>query len=196
MTQVLSVIDQTTTKGSSKGPYLFYVASSSTAWLNGNTPPSTGSLVTAASTITVQPAPTGVTEVAIKEGTLTNFKILTLITTNVVTNVVTLVSITPSAKPFTGLAPHGWNGSLPNVHQIATQIDKKIATVTTISAAPTGSSKYLIKRQHAEWITATVNGMIVSWVNNYTPVGLHAVSTIGTDGANSSTIVTIEVVTG
>lgn len=199
VTRVLSVVEPTTTKGTSKGPYLFHVASGSTYWLNGNTPPSTGSLVTAASTVTVQPAPTGATEAAANGGTSTSFSTLTLTTTNVLTNVLTLVSLTPSAKPFTGLAPNGWNSSSPTVHGAETtklQVDKEIATNTTLFAAPTGSGKRLAKKQQNEWISGTINGVIVPWVNNYTPAIHKAASTSSADEASSSTTVTFELLAG
>ena len=199
VTQVVSVVEPKTSEHTEKGPYLFHVESGTTVWLNDKTPPGTASFVTGASTIIVQPAPTEVLGDKEQEGTTTHFSTITLTSTAVQTHVLTLLSVTPSAKPFTGIAPYGWNSSVPIQKHVATEgakvFDEKVQD-TTIATRPTKVFHRRFKRQSEEWITATINGVVVSWVNNYTPPIAGAVSTTSASEPSLSTTVTLQIVEG
>ena len=199
VTQVISLVEPKTSEHADRGPYLFHVVSDTTVWLNDKTPSGTASLVTAASTIVVQPAPTPVLADKEQDGTTTSFSTITLTTTDVHTHVLTLVRVTPSAKPFTGIAPYGWNSSMPVQKHVASEgakvYDEKMHN-TTIATRPTKVFRRRFKRQSEEWITATINGVVVSWVNNYTPPVAGAVSTTSAFEPSLATTVTLQVVEG
>ena len=147
---MLSVLEATSLPvESTQGPYSFAEHSGTTIWLGGKTPPSTKSFVIETSAITVLPVPesyivdSGATPDASSFSTLT----LTATTSKVFTETLTesLSTSEPSAKPFTGLAPYGWNSSL------TTFITVKASVASNDLVRPTGEAYSTGKIHSPRW---------------------------------------------
>lgn len=81
---------------------------------------------------------------------------------------VTSVSGTAKASFYKGFGPNGWGWNATTFTTTATKVPTKVVATT---AATTGS---LVRRlplkvrdNNPDWITATIDGIVVSWENNF-----------------------------
>lgn len=174
---------------SASGLYSFFVGTNGiTAWLGGQTPPATESQVTATVTVVIEPQPSSSwvssTEKAqtISIETVTMTSVFTDLLTETLTVSSPVASISTSPGTFNGIGPYGWNvttlqrvkvtGSGPGHYLSATSASSVRApqwTKPSSGLAPAPSVWYHPheKRQVGAVVTATINGVVVSWTNSY-----------------------------
>ena len=183
-TQIVSIIQA----ASPPGVYSFTENNGTTTWLGGQTPPSTLSLLTSTAFITLQPVIFTSSSVSGESAQSTSYLTVSLTTTITETSTLTMTSssvTSAAAGAFTGLAPNGWNATtLMSVKAAATasgsakpyiyQVDvKDKAAFANRTACYSGKcsrkSTRLLKARQVEGdvISATINGVVVSWTNNY-----------------------------
>lgn len=175
-----------------QGPYYFTENDGTMVWLNGKTPPEGQSFITSSTVFTVQPIPAN--SLTSNEGTLlsTSYSTIFLYSVSTVyqTESVTKTIPTPSTLPKTlfGLGSSGWNTTsrlqlkenfaasgtgLLNQLQQQTGSPNGAATQSTsknpllASSQSSNATKDLEARQLGSVVTATVDGIVVSWINNY-----------------------------
>ncbi len=189
-THVIQVIKATTLPG----PYSFTEDNGTTSWMGGQTPPASASLVTSTLFITLQPVSTPVSESASAAMT-TSY--VTISSTQTVTHTYTKTLIeslstmpgstkTYTGHGYTGLGSAGWNSTLttflklkviptgsgratPSVYEPGAPIDSwsRQGGVDASPTSSTNSTRPIKPRQVGEIIVATVDGVAVSWTNNY-----------------------------
>ena len=183
-----------------KGPYYFSEQDGTLVWLDGKTPPATGSFLTSTAFITVQPIPTGLpasakeNAVSTAEGsivstsysTISLYRVSTVYQTKVVTGTIHVPAI--PVKAFVSLGSSGWNTSFtPSVrgdeNKPSVGISKPIvgqtgaiekgdnkpkkSTTHPALAYSTNVSEQLEARQVGALVVATIDGVLVSWINSY-----------------------------
>ncbi len=182
-----------------QGPYSFNVNGDSTSWFGGRTPPSTGSLVTSTSVVTLVPVPES--SPASNKGLEPTVSVTptTSYTTTFLTTVVSWIHIetltksmpssVASAKIFSGLGSNGWNVTYTTLKTVkasdgGSRVVKSAISKTGLNdetplplpgsalTLPASSpSMDLTKHKHARQlgavIDATIDGVVVSWTNNY-----------------------------
>lgn len=136
---------------------------------------------------TSDPAPeaTSVITDPVSESTTTE-STTTITLTSTFTNVITLTapkikapsSSKASTLLFTGIGPNGWNVTRPTAPNAAAPISSRMqyhpGSWSFHHKAPLHTAVPVVKRQMRgpkalEWVTATINGVIVSWGNTYNP---------------------------
>lgn len=145
------------------GPYSFAEENGSTIWLGGKTPTSGAAFVTNTLVVTLQPQPSSTETVSFttSSGTTltsedqTTTSWTTLSSTSFYTHYLT--NLLPAPKPSAYPGNNGWN-----------------ATMTTLQTLPgsahvTASASSTLKRVHPRQVgalvTATINGVVVTWTN-------------------------------
>ena len=178
------------------GPYSFTEANGTTIWLGGKTPPLSAKLVTSTSVITLHPVSTqnsgalqgGSVATTTSYLTLTPTETITQTYTKILTQHTSSVATSPKGYPPYGLA--GWNTSvtLPSTLGSATAGGALIQSSVQVSVSRHSTSqntaasimstaygrsrRHLWGRQAGDFIEATIDGVLVSWVNNYNGIDL------------------------
>lgn len=191
-TQVISVI-QASSLAEGQVAYSFTEDNGTTTWL-GATPPISASLITSTQVVTLQPVPPGYVAPLVETTPVTSY--LTLSATKTVTETLTetqtlAISIAAaSAGAYTGVASNGWNSSIstfitvkfPPTVTIAEKLAYHPGTVYPmvpsgiVPFSPGNATRHIKARDVGE-IVATIDGVAVSWNNNYNGTSL---STSGT----------------
>ena len=179
----------TTSSTIDQGPYYFSVHDGSTVWLGGKTPPVTDSYIkTVTTTVLVEPVPSSVSLSSSEELSITSTK--TVILTSFLTKQPFTETVTETGSPaptslgaLSGTGSYGWNSS--------TSISREISVGTTRSGKFTSGAyatraagfisiekplysepatvfsrrkiQKMKARQAGTFITATINGVVVSW---------------------------------
>ncbi|KAI4262456.1 MAG: hypothetical protein L6R42_002374 [Xanthoria sp. 1 TBL-2021] len=145
------------------GPYSFAEENGSTIWLGGKTPTSGAALVTNTLVVTLQPQPSSTETVSFttSSGTTltsddqTTTSWTTLSSTSFYTHYLT--NLLPAPKPSAYPGNNGWNATVTNLQTLP------------ISAHVTASASSTLKRVHPRQVgalvTATINGVVVTWTN-------------------------------
>ena len=186
-----------TSADADQGPYSFTVNSGITSWLGGKTPPSTATFITSTAIITLVPVPEssqisdkGPKPAASDAHTTTSYTttLLTTVVSEMHTETLTesLPSGTVSTNAFSGFGSSGWNvtyttlvtvksskeGSRvvkPSYPTRGMHDDKQLLLPGSALNPPASSAviKYKHARQVEAVIHATIDGVAVSWTNNY-----------------------------
>lgn len=192
-TKVLGPDDDPVAPQSNAAPagYYYYADNDGTTIWLGNQTPSSGVFVTSTAVITVHPQPSITTEtttiittsqtiLSAEDATSTSFTTLstTSFSTYYHTKEVTIQSAqtpVPSAGLSSYLGSYGWNVTLSKVQKLETFTP--VILPSDVSAHGHGFGKaastasYAIKRYHPRQIgavvSATINGVVVSWTNSY-----------------------------
>ncbi|KAI9796282.1 MAG: hypothetical protein M1835_004405 [Candelina submexicana] len=174
---------------SDHGTYFYAVQSGTTVWLNDKTPSATSGLIYGTTTVIVSPVPTAESE---SDSTTTTTTILKKTSTRFVTVTTTraTTSIPSATRSYPGYGSNGWNSTVSTIPTVAvgptaTGLDKaeqsiyKPTVVVPTSQnpgsgyAPVGTVKpyrqFKEKRAPNQWITATINEHVVSWINTRAP---------------------------
>ena len=176
---------------SEDGNYYFAEQDGTTSWLGGKTPTSGATFVTYTTIISIQPQPatetsiegTGLEEV---DGTTTSTSTLTTSATSFYTHYLTKAltlepasTLAPSERIPPYLGSHGWNATLTRVQSVKSEAMKvQLTDAYTLdnlawsgSNAATATVSYDMRRHHPRQVgavvSATINGMVVSWTNSY-----------------------------
>lgn len=178
-----------------KGPYYFSEHDGTLEWLNGKTPPATGSFLTITTFITVQPVPSNFpalveeTSVATTYSTVSLYRDSTIYRTKVITSTVRVPAI--PVKSFVNPGSAGWNTSYsPKGGKYQILSGKPKPTVWQTGAAHV--TGHLEARQVGAVVVATINGAVVSWINSYdgkptsTPPSPSVASCIGSPASLSA----------
>ncbi|KAI4120683.1 MAG: hypothetical protein LQ338_006835 [Usnochroma carphineum] len=178
----------------SAGYYYYTEDNGTTTWLAGKTPTSGAVYVTNTVVVTVQPQPVtretstifaaSQTTPSLQDGTSTSTVTLssTDFYTHYLTEALTLQSASPSV-PSTRLPPYiasnGWNATLSGVHRVKGSASAPALAGAASGSNPTSPRSGIVattasrpfKRHHPRQIgavvSATINGVVVSWVNSY-----------------------------
>lgn len=149
--------------------------------------PASISLITSTQTVTLQPVTPGY--VAPQEGVTPVTSYQTRSSTETITGTRTetlaISAASASAGAYTGLATNGWNSSMATFITVkspaigSVTIAEKYHPGTAYSMAPSGivpfppgnSTRHINIRDVANLVVATIDGVSVSWTNNYNYVG-------------------------
>ncbi|KAI4272691.1 MAG: hypothetical protein LQ337_005125 [Flavoplaca oasis] len=145
------------------GPYSFAEENGSTVWLGGKTPASGAALVTNTLVVTLQPQPSSTetislttssgTTVTAEDDTTTSWT--TLSSTSFYTHYLTNVVSTPKLSAYLG--NNGWNATATTLHALSSSGHE---------TAPTSiAARRVHPRQVGALVTATINGVVVTWTN-------------------------------
>ena len=188
--QVVSVIHASSpSKG--QAAYSFTEDNGTTTWL-GATPPASASLITSTQVISLEPVPPGYVappaEVTPVTSYLTVSPTKTLTETDVATQTSAVLTASASAGAYTGLASDGWNSSMSTLITVkfpgigSVTIAEKLAqySITAYPMIPSGlvpfprgnKARQNKVRGVENIISATIDGVVVSWTDNYdeTPI--------------------------
>lgn len=175
-----------------QGPYYFTENDGTTVWLNGKTPPGGQSFITSSTVFTVQPIPAD--SFTSNEGTLLStsystiflYSVSTVYQTGSVTK--TIPTLSTLSKTLFELGSSGWNttsalqlkeklvaseiGLLNRIRQQTGGQNSAACQSTSKNSLPASSlssnvTRDLKARQVGSVISATVDGVVVSWINNY-----------------------------
>ncbi|KAL9595154.1 MAG: hypothetical protein Q9219_006610 [cf. Caloplaca sp. 3 TL-2023] len=183
-TKVISVTDAPMPVPTQDDNYYFAEDDGTTTWLGGKTPTSGAVLVTNTVVLTIQPQP--VTETSAAEPSLasedeTTTGYTTISTTSLYTEYLTKAltlhttpTLAPSGNLPSYLGPYGWNSTLSTMQSQATghqpsdiYTDASMTVYSFATVYPSASIAF--KRHHPRQIgavvTATIDGVIVSWTN-------------------------------
>ena len=191
-TNVISIDESSSTSAvADQGPYSFNINNGITSWIGGKKPPSTASLVTSTAIITLVPVPESssvsnkVPEPTASDTPTSTSYITTLLTTMVSEmHTETITESLPfgivSIKVFSGFGSSGWNATYTTLTTIkATEEGSRVVKsdypktdLFSSGSAPTPppsspSIKYKHARDVISIVHATIDGVVVSWTNNY-----------------------------
>ena len=201
-TQVVSVI-QTSSPSEGQALYSFTEDNGTTTWL-GVTPPTSASLITSTQVVTVQPVPPSSVAPPVEATRVTNYLTLsstetlteTLTETHTETQILTVSIASASAGAYTGLASNGWNSSMSKFITVTSPAIGSVKIAEKVEQHPgTGypmvssglvpvsrgnKTRHNKARDIADIIVATIDGVAVSWTNNYagTPLSFSDTSSI------------------
>ena len=184
-TQVVSVI-QASSPSEGQAAYSFTEDNGTTTWL-GATPPASGSLITRTQVVTMQPVPSGYVAPSMEVTPITSYLTVssteTLTETHTETQTLAVLTASASAGAYTGLAANGWNSSISTLITVKSSaigsitILEKLAQYsgTAHPMIPSGvvpfprsnATRHNKIRDIADIISATIDGVIVSWTDNY-----------------------------
>ncbi len=184
-TLVMSVI-QASSPAEGQGAYSFTEENGTTTWL-GEMPPASASLITSTQVVTLQPVPPGYVAPPVEITPVTSY--LTLSFTETITQTLTetqTLAITTASAPagaYTGLAASGWNSSMLTFITVKTPAigsvtfaEKSayfpstaypIAPSGIVSFSPGNATRHKKARDLSDIVDATIDGVAVSWTNNY-----------------------------
>ena len=174
------------------GLYSFLVVNGITSWIGGFTPPATGSFVIVTATVVIEPVPTNPslssimqTQNPIPVTSIETIQVTSIINTDMaetLTESASATFVSATAVSFHGIGTYGWNAT--TVTRISNAIHGSgtghLACVTGASSgfarhslgpyngpalAPSNWSKPKDKRQVGSIVTATIDGVVVSWTN-------------------------------
>ncbi|KAL8716966.1 MAG: hypothetical protein Q9225_005751 [Loekoesia sp. 1 TL-2023] len=192
------------------GNYYFPEDNGTTTWLSDKTPTSGAVLVTNTLIVTVQPQPVTETSTIVAASSsedTTTTSIVTISSTSFYTHYLTKAlslqsasTSVPSARLSPYLGSYGWNATLSAVQRLKSQAiapqssDAYVANDAvwpSPSPVPTAAS-YVTKRYHPRQIgavvTATIDGVVVSWTNSYggETTSSHSATSIETSSAKTA----------
>ncbi|KAL8932609.1 MAG: hypothetical protein Q9211_006222 [Gyalolechia sp. 1 TL-2023] len=180
------------------GNFYFVENNGETTWLGGKTPTSGAAPITSTLVVTVKPRPitetSAIAATSTSGGDATTTSVTTISSTSFYTHYLTkslTLQTAPTADPSSSLPSHrgsyGWNATLARVHR-----PKGEAPIIGSTAAYPVHHATWLKRHHPRQIgavvTATINGVVVSWTNSYggEPQTTSSVTSIETSSANQA----------
>ncbi|KAL8669170.1 MAG: hypothetical protein Q9168_006232 [Polycauliona sp. 1 TL-2023] len=145
------------------GPYSFAEENGSTIWLGGKTPTSGAALITNTLVVTLQPQPSSTETVSFttSSGTIltsadqTTTSWTTLSSTSFSTHYLT--NVVPISKSSAYPGNNGWNATLTALQSLPAS--------PLVTASPSDALKRVHPRQVGALVTATINGVVVTWTN-------------------------------
>ncbi|MCJ1398743.1 hypothetical protein MMC11_001944 [Xylographa trunciseda] len=175
------------------GLYSFLVVSDITSWLGGATPPATDSFVTATATVVIEPVPitpslssTMQAQSRVPVTSIETIQVTSVFTADLAETLTESASIPPvsaTASGFHGVGTYGWNATtltrVTHAKHGSGTVDHPHATCASSGFAHHSIKPYYgsalnksgwhtnDKRQVGAIITATIDGVIVSWTNSY-----------------------------
>ncbi|KAL8727932.1 MAG: hypothetical protein Q9181_005523 [Wetmoreana brouardii] len=193
-TKVISAANSPVWVAPQDGNYYYAEEDGTTTWLGGKTPASGAELVTNTRVVIIQPQPvtTGPSSIATvseaasgpEDGTSTSFATVlsTSFYTTYLTKALSLEAVStslPAPKLTPYLGQYGWNATFPTLQTLnsgtapAKSSDfgvEPTATWNSVSGV-TSAASLIAKRKHPRQIgaivTATIDGVVVSWTNTY-----------------------------
>ena len=196
--QVVSVIHASSpSKG--QAAYSFTEDNGTTTWL-GATPPASASLVTSIQVISLEPVPPGYVAPPVEVTPVTSYLTVTptktLTETYVPTQTLAVLTASASAGAYTGLASDGWNSSMSTLITVkspgigSVTIAEKLAqySITAYPMIPSGlvpfprgnKARQNKIRDIENIISATIDGVVVSWTDTYDGTPLSSSDTSST----------------
>ncbi|MCJ1382120.1 hypothetical protein MMC17_005232 [Xylographa soralifera] len=176
------------------GLYSFLVVSGITSWLGGFTPPATGSVVIATATVVIEPVPTNPSLSSIMQAqspipmtsieTIQVTSIFTADLAETLTESASATFVSATAGGFHGIGTYGWNATtltrITHVKHVTGTGHLPCATGASSDFAhhslvpfngsaliPSNWSTQKQKRQVGVVVTATIDGVVVSWTNSW-----------------------------
>lgn len=145
------------------GPYSFAEENGSTVWLGGKTPTSGAPLVVNTLVVTLQPQPSSTETVSFttSSGTTltsedqTTTSWTTLSSTSFYTHYLT--NLLPATKVSAYPGKSGWNATVTT--------PPALPSAWHVTASASGTLKRVHPRQVGALVTATINGVVVTWTN-------------------------------
>ena len=183
--QVVSVI-HASSPSEGLAAYSFTEDNGTTTWL-GATPPASASLTTSTQVISLEPVPPGYVappaEVTPVTSYLTVSPTETITETDMATQTLAVPTASASAGAYTGLASNGWNSSMSTLITVKSSAIGSVTiagksaqySITAYSVIPSGLAPFprgKAARQNkvrdiGNIISATIDGVVVSWTDNY-----------------------------
>ena len=183
--QVVSVI-HASSPSEGQAAYSFTVDNGTTTWL-GATPPTSASLITSTQVISLEPVPPGYVaspaEVTPVTSYLTVSSTETLTKTYMANQTLAILTASASAGAYTGLASRGWNSSMSTLITVkspaigSVTLAEKLAqkSITAYPMVPSGlvpfphgnAARQNKVRDVENIISATIDGVVVSWTDSY-----------------------------
>ena len=183
--QVVSVI-HASSPSDGQAAYSFTEDNGTTTWL-GATPPTSASLITSTQVISLEPVPPGYVappaEVTPATSYLTVSSTDTLTETYMANQTLAVPTASASAGAYTGLASNGWNSSMSTLITVkslaigSVTLAEKLAqdSITAYPMVPSGlvsfsrgnAARRNKVRDVENIISATIDGVVVSWTDNY-----------------------------
>ncbi|MCJ1391934.1 hypothetical protein MMC18_004801 [Xylographa bjoerkii] len=182
------------TTSPASGLYSFLVVSGITSWLGGVTPPVTDSYVIATATVFIEPVPTNPSLSSTTQAqsptpvtSIETIQVTSVFTADLAETLTEPASVAPipaTAGSFHGVGTYGWNattltrvtyakhgdGTGYRPHTTAASSGIELPSPKPYSASAqisSGWAKSKDKRQVGAVVTATIDGVIVSWTNSY-----------------------------
>ncbi|KAL8893228.1 MAG: hypothetical protein Q9192_005472 [Flavoplaca navasiana] len=144
------------------GPYSFAEENESTIWLGGKAPASGAALVTNTLIVTLQPQPSSTETITLttSNGTTmtaddTTTSWTTLSSTSFYTHYLTNGVSTPQLSAYLG--NNGWNATATTLHALSSS--------RHVTASASIAARRVHPRQVGALVTATINGVVVTWTN-------------------------------
>ncbi|KAL8775119.1 MAG: hypothetical protein Q9209_000598 [Squamulea sp. 1 TL-2023] len=161
------------------GPYSFAEEYGSTRWLGGKTPSSGAVFVTNTQVVTLQPQPSSTetvsfttssgTTLSSEGGTTTSWTTLssTSFYTHYLTNVLSRETAATSlpAPKSAYLGDYGWNSTSTTLQTLASDVALTKPSSGLVTASISLPSKRVHARQVGALVTATIDGVVVTWTN-------------------------------
>lgn len=188
-----------------QGPYYFTVNHGTTFWLNNRTPPGGVSYKTSTTVVTLEPVPLRSSDLAEASVEPTTYSTLSLTTVITRFSTVEILKVLPtptiSAKLSVSLGSTGWNATTATLleHEVGgtlakstlqqTVVQKEVAAhpklqgILPASTYPVNATKTLNIRQIGSTVIATIAGVVVSWINDFTGASETSVPVTTINGA-------------
>ncbi|MCJ1416726.1 hypothetical protein MMC32_003064 [Xylographa parallela] len=174
------------------GLYSFIVVNGITSWLDGFTPPATDSFVIATATVVIEPVPTSQSLSSIMQPqslvpvtSIETIQVTSIYTADLAETLIesaSATSVSAAAGSFHGIGTHGWNATtLTRITHVkhgsgtahlpyATGASSGFARHPVVSFSgsaliPSSWPTQNEKRQVGSIVTATIDGVVVSWTN-------------------------------
>ncbi len=155
-------------------------------WL-GATPPNSASLITSTQVVTLNPVPPGYVAPSVQVPSNTNYLTFsstkTITETRMETRTLAILTASASAGAYTGLASKGWNSSMSTFITVkspaigSVTIAEKLAHYSgtayplppsgVVPYGPRNTTRHIKMREVKDLVVATIDGVVVSWTNNY-----------------------------
>ncbi|KAI4225107.1 MAG: hypothetical protein L6R36_004164 [Xanthoria steineri] len=148
------------------GPYSFAEEYGSTVWLGGKTPTSGAALVVNTLVVTLQPQPSSTETVSFTTSSATTLTSEDQTTTSWTTLSSTsfythyLTNLLPATKVSAYPGKSGWNATVTNSPALPTA-----PSAWHVTASASANLKRVHPRQVGALVTATINGVVVTWTN-------------------------------
>ena len=183
--QVVSVI-HASSPSDGQAAYSFSEDNGTTTWL-GATTPASASLITTTQVISLEPVPTGYVAPLAKVTPITSYLTVsptkTLTETDMASQTLAVSTASASAGAYTGLASNGWNSSISTLITVKSPAVGSVTmaetfaqnSITAYPLVPSGlvpfprgnAARQKKVRDVGNIISATIDGVVVSWTDNY-----------------------------
>ena len=183
--QVVSVI-HASSPSEGQAAYSFSEDNGTTTWL-GATPPASASLITTTQVISLEPVPPGYVAPPAEVTPITSYLTVsptkTLTETDMASQTLAVLTASASAGAYTGLASNGWNSSIstlitvkyPAIGSVTMAETLAQNSITAYPMVPSGlvplprgnAARHKKVRDVEVIISATIDGVVVSWTDNY-----------------------------